>query len=70
MKNQLRKNLTNKEQHDHPPEEAYSFAAVLKTIELVSAAYTEYTEILWKKKSRRQFADCFPESCGKTPVSP
>ncbi|KXS44874.1 MAG: hypothetical protein AWU59_250 [Methanolobus sp. T82-4] len=59
MKNQLRKNLTNKEQHDHPPEAAYSFAAVMKTIELVSTVYKEYTEILRKKKSRKQFADSF-----------
>jgi hypothetical protein len=59
MKNRLRKNLTNKEQRDHPPGTAHSFVAVLKTIKLVSAVYTEYTEILWKKRSRRQFADFF-----------
>ncbi|QLC50900.1 hypothetical protein HWN40_12000 [Methanolobus zinderi] len=57
MKNRLRKNVTRKEQRDHPPEAAYSFAAVLKIIELILAVYAEYTEILWKKKSRRQFAD-------------
>ena len=70
MKNRLRKNLTNKEQRDHPPEAAYSFSAVLKTIELVSAVYAAYTEIMWKKKSRRQFADFVRYPCGKTPASP
>lgn len=65
MKNRLRKNLTNKEQRDHPPGAAHSFVAVLKTIELVSAVIRNIQKSCGKRNQESSLRILFGNLVGK-----